>query len=59
VKIGLIVPGFQSDAADWCIPALTAWPRWASARACTASGQWRKPVVMPVVVTKLMRIYDE
>jgi glycosyltransferase involved in cell wall biosynthesis len=23
LKVALVVPGFQSDAADWCIPALT------------------------------------
>src|SRR5690242_7411493 len=23
MKIGWVVPGFSSDAADWCIPALT------------------------------------
>jgi glycosyltransferase involved in cell wall biosynthesis len=32
VKIGLIVPGFQSDAADWCIPALTNLVRALAAR---------------------------
>ncbi len=32
MKIGLIVPGFQSDAADWCIPALTNLVRALAAR---------------------------
>ena len=32
MKLGLIVPGFQSDAADWCIPALTNLVRALAAR---------------------------
>ena len=32
LKIGLVVPGYQADAADWCIPALTNLVRALAAR---------------------------
>src|SRR5438067_10269376 len=32
LKVGLVVPGFAADAADWCIPALTNLARALAAR---------------------------